>query len=263
MTKKRLGSFIKFKKLSFWLAVVGICSFIISLLNFLYEPVIDLEFKVQNFSSLMDINDKGLDLKVVYNDSLDIFKSDKSISIYEIEIRNNGGKNLRNGDYDINQEFGIQILDGKVLESPKVTTSSDAKYFTDVVKKTTSEKIVLNKKIMDSGSFFIIKFYVLHLKKEFPKITPLGKIAGQNNIEILDTYKADRTELYQKAVDERYKMVMLSLVFSLLFLAGLVYAYLRTIKNQIIIATQKGIIENLLDEKDYWLKEINELKEQK
>jgi len=64
-----------------------------------------------------------------------------------------------------------------------------------------------------------------------------------------------RNEILAK--DERNEMVFISLVFALLFLAGLIYAYLRSIKTQRVIAKQKGIIENALVEKDSLLKEIH------
>ncbi len=59
------------------------------------------------------------------------------------------------------------------------------------------------------------------------------------------------------AQDERTNMVLISLVFTLLLFSGLVYAYLRSIKNQRLIAEQKHIIENALVEKDSLLKEIH------
>ncbi|MEC8832514.1 MAG: sensor histidine kinase, partial [Bacteroidota bacterium] len=51
--------------------------------------------------------------------------------------------------------------------------------------------------------------------------------------------------------------VFISLIFTLLGFAGLVYAYLKSIKNQRLIAEQKHIIENSLVEKDSLLKEIH------
>ncbi|MEP4946660.1 MAG: histidine kinase, partial [Flavobacteriaceae bacterium] len=47
-----------------------------------------------------------------------------------------------------------------------------------------------------------------------------------------------------KAKDERINLVFISLIFTLLGFAGLVYAYLKSIKNQRLIAEQKHIIEN-------------------
>ncbi len=57
--------------------------------------------------------------------------------------------------------------------------------------------------------------------------------------------------------ENRIQMVFISLIFTLLGFAGLVYAYLKSIKNQRLIAEQKHIIENSLVEKDSLLKEIH------
>jgi len=59
------------------------------------------------------------------------------------------------------------------------------------------------------------------------------------------------------AKDKRNSLVLISLLFTLLGFAGLVYAYLKSIKNQRLIAEQKFIIENSLVEKDSLLKEIH------
>ncbi len=64
-----------------------------------------------------------------------------------------------------------------------------------------------------------------------------------------------RAEL--QAQDMRINLVFISLVFTLLGFAGLVYAYLKSIKNQRLIAEQKHIIETSLVEKDSLLKEIH------
>lgn len=64
-----------------------------------------------------------------------------------------------------------------------------------------------------------------------------------------------RTQM--QAQDERINLVFISLIFTLLGFAGLVYAYLKSIKNQRLIAEQKHIIENALVEKDSLLKEIH------
>ncbi|MEL6976973.1 MAG: sensor histidine kinase, partial [Bacteroidota bacterium] len=57
--------------------------------------------------------------------------------------------------------------------------------------------------------------------------------------------------------DEQINFVFISLIFTLMGFAGLVYAYLKSIKNQRLIAEQKHIIENALVEKDSLLKEIH------
>ncbi|ADV50671.1 sensor histidine kinase [Cellulophaga sp. E16_2] len=59
------------------------------------------------------------------------------------------------------------------------------------------------------------------------------------------------------ALDNEISYVYISLIFTLLGFAGLVYAYLRSIKVQRIIVQQKHIIEASLVEKDSLLKEIH------
>lgn len=61
----------------------------------------------------------------------------------------------------------------------------------------------------------------------------------------------------QLAQERTSKLVLISFFFTLLGFAGLVYAYLKSIKNQRLIAEQKFIIENSLVEKDSLLKEIH------
>ncbi len=80
-------------------------------------------------------------------------------------------------------------------------------------------------------------------------------------------YTKSKIEEQNQALDEsreamvvqenRIQMVFISLIFTLLGFAGLVYAYLKSIKNQRLIAEQKHIIENALVEKDSLLKEIH------
>ncbi|MGB5554518.1 MAG: sensor histidine kinase [Flavobacteriaceae bacterium] len=72
------------------------------------------------------------------------------------------------------------------------------------------------------------------------------------NRQVLEQQKSE-----MKAQDERLDLVFISLVFTLLLFSGLVYAYMRSIKNQRLIAEQKHIIENALTEKDSLLKEIH------
>ena len=80
-----------------------------------------------------------------------------------------------------------------------------------------------------------------------------------NKDAMLEERKKDLEQQRQEmsAQDEKINLVFISLVFTLLGFAGLVYAYLKSIKNQRLIAEQKHIIENSLIEKDSLLKEIH------
>lgn len=64
-----------------------------------------------------------------------------------------------------------------------------------------------------------------------------------------------RIDIIEK--DRDISLVFILLVFALLGLTGLVYAYQKSIKSQRLIKEQKHIIENALVEKDSLLKEIH------
>jgi two-component sensor histidine kinase len=90
----------------------------------------------------------------------------------------------------------------------------------------------------------------------------LGTVMAEekaNTRLIMDAQKLaleqQRNEMIAK--DEKISLVFISLIFTLLGFAGLVYAYLKSIKNQRLIAEQKHIIEKALVEKDSLLKEIH------
>ncbi len=90
----------------------------------------------------------------------------------------------------------------------------------------------------------------------------LGTVVGYdtaNQQRILDQGEQERKQLEKemKAKDEQISLVFISLVFTLLGFTGLVYAYLKSIKNQRLIAEQNHIIEASLVEKDSLLKEIH------
>ena len=77
------------------------------------------------------------------------------------------------------------------------------------------------------------------------------KMVAQQRLDL----EKSRSEML--AQERTGNLVLISFFFTLLGFAGLVYAYLRSIKNQRLIAEQKYIIENSLVEKDSLLKEIH------
>lgn len=103
----------------------------------------------------------------------------------------------------------------------------------------------------------------LNLHESSIKKQQLVAVVAQEDLDnsrrMIDQQKLEmeraRNEL--QAQDEKINLVFISLIFTLLGFAGLVYAYLKSIKNQRLIAEQKHIIENSLVEKDSLLKEIH------
>ncbi|MCX2719443.1 sensor histidine kinase [Lentiprolixibacter aurantiacus] len=90
----------------------------------------------------------------------------------------------------------------------------------------------------------------------------LAVVAGRdiaNEKRKLDQQKLLNEQIRRnmEAQEGKTNLVFISLIFTLLGFAGLVYAYLKSIKNQRLIAEQNHIIEASLVEKDSLLKEIH------
>lgn len=81
----------------------------------------------------------------------------------------------------------------------------------------------------------------------------------ENSKALLDQSKQNLAKKSDEMIelDNKIDAIFISLIFTLLGFAGLVYAYLRSIKAQRIIVKQKYIIEASLVEKDSLLKEIH------
>ncbi|NNC62138.1 MAG: tetratricopeptide repeat protein [Flavobacteriaceae bacterium] len=103
----------------------------------------------------------------------------------------------------------------------------------------------------------------LEVNESSIKRQQIAAIISEENLEDsrrminLQKLEMEQTRSDMAAMDERTNLVFISLIFTLLGFAGLVFAYLKSIKNQRLIAEQKHIIENALVEKDSLLKEIH------
>ena len=94
-------------------------------------------------------------------------------------------------------------------------------------------------------------------KQQFVAVVAQEDLANSRKMLDEEKQKMEKARRDMQAKDERINLVFISLIFTLLGFAGLVYAYLKSIKNQRLIAEQKHIIENALVEKDSLLKEIH------
>ncbi len=103
----------------------------------------------------------------------------------------------------------------------------------------------------------------LEVKESSIKRQQISAIIAEENLEDsrrminMQKLEMEQNRSEMEAMDERTNLVFISLIFTLLGFAGLVFAYLKSIKNQRLIAEQKHIIENALVEKDSLLKEIH------
>ncbi len=189
-------------------------------------------------------------------------------SIEVLSEYNNGKFNEQITDNTLNlAEAHLQLDNNKtakrLLESPyqNVTVQQELKknrllasYYDKIENyQSASQYYKRNEHISDS-----IKANELSILKQ-QLVAIVGTSDLENSRKLINEQKLAnekfRSEIQAK--DERIFLVYISLVFILLGFAGLVYAYLKSIKNQRLIAEQKHFIENSLKEKESLLKEIH------
>ena len=85
----------------------------------------------------------------------------------------------------------MEIRNAIILNKPTVNTSSDHKYFKDIISESNDTEINFRYKLIDEDQFFTVKFLVLHPRDITPEISPIGKISGLNRIEVATSIESN------------------------------------------------------------------------
>jgi hypothetical protein len=176
------------KQATLW-SVVGILVTLIVGIPALYftisKPLAHVSFKVLRESNVLDVHQPVQDLVISYRGE-DIKKKNKNLRIMSIRIENDGDVDIRQGDYDQKQPWGIRLHDAEIVERPKVVDAS-SKYVRDNVDPVAdiNNLISFNKIILERGKYFVVEFQVLHDLAKQPQIETIGKIAGIESIPII------------------------------------------------------------------------------
>lgn len=157
--------------------------------------------------------------------------------------------NLKKAKKYLDKPFSL----GKVAHKMKLNTLLSAYYDKTEDYKRATFYLKKNAHIQDSlnSSDSAIKQQRLDVALVEYDLENTRKMIGEKELEI----KQSQSKILEN--EERINLVFISLIFTLLGFAGLVYAYLKSIKNQRLIAEQKHFIEASLVEKDSLLKEIH------
>ena len=219
-------------KLALPIGIIGLLSggFFFIYSNFINVPITNLEFNIITNTSLIDIKEEINKLNIYY-DTINFIKEDKNISFTIVEVKNTGNKTIATNDYDLNIPFGITLTNAELIKSPELTQSSDEKYFKDVIKSSSPNKIILNKKIIDPDEFFQMKFYTMHNNGVRPTFKNMGKISGQKEIKIIEkgSAEADDIENFKEDYLKLKKEANLTQLISLLSIALITILSLLTL----------------------------------
>ena len=149
------------------------------------QPVPHVSFKVVRESNVLDLHQPVLDLTISYRGE-DIKKKNKNLRIMTVRVENDGDTDIRQGDYDHKQPWGIRLLDADIVEQPKIV-DSNSQYIRDNADPNVDKNnvIMFNKIILERGKFFVVEFQVLYDLTKKPRMEAVGKITGIETVPII------------------------------------------------------------------------------
>ncbi|MFT5916545.1 MAG: hypothetical protein ACJAWV_003099 [Flammeovirgaceae bacterium] len=177
------------RNIKLFLAVFGIVAGSIGIYSFFFkENFTNLQYVITSNSNVLDINADVSKIEILY-DSTSLKRSKKNLKVINVRVINNGNLGILNSFYDTNNLLGLKIEKGEIVENPTVIASSSPYLMENVKTKLNKKKnlVTFNQVIIDSKADFLIKILILHDIDEVPHLVPIGKIAGQRKIEIVDS----------------------------------------------------------------------------
>jgi hypothetical protein len=120
---------------------------------------------------------------------LDIEEEKSNLKILTVRVINDGEANIHENDYDSRTPFGLQIDGGRVVRAQVVGANSS--YLSDNLHPHVEgpNQILMDKIIFDKGKFVSLEILVLHPKSTNPKLKPMGKIAGLDEISVTNSFQ--------------------------------------------------------------------------
>ena len=79
--------------------------------------------QISNEINVLDINEPLKDLQIVFQGN-NIQEENLNLRIYRVKIGNNGGTNITQNNFDQDDNWGIRVKNGSVIETRLVSTNS-------------------------------------------------------------------------------------------------------------------------------------------
>ena len=213
-----------------------------------YADAPNLTFDIINDANVFDVN-KPLDELNISFQGDDIKKRNLNLRIISIKIENTGNTKILQNFYDKNVIFGLQIDNGHIIESRLIGSNSE--YFKSYLNfETINNTVEFPKLIFEKNKYFIVEILVLHDKNKIPNVTPLGKIAGIDQIEIMKSY-AETPSFFDSIVSGSLLVQLSRLLiypFIFIFMLSIIYiVHFPITKLRIHRKNQKNLSTLILD----------------
>lgn len=200
-----------------------------ALYSYFHQVRANVVFEIESQSDVFDLHRPLQDLAVSFRGQ-DIQQQDLNVRILTVRIANRGGVDILQGFYDQQDPWGIRVQPGQVIEV-RVGQNNSTYLGSHLDPRITApDTITLNKVIFERDKFTILDILVLHHKGNPPHIRPFGKIAGINEISVVDaSAQGTKPAFWEQVVSGspfvhvvRFTGYVLTLIIGIVLIAGLV-----------------------------------------
>jgi len=214
----------KKNKVGFIGITLAIIFFVITIYYVFYTPQPKITYTILSDSNIVDLHKPLEDLKILFQDE-DIQKNNLNLKIYTLKISNSGTKNILETHYASDENWGIKISEGRIIESRLVESNSD------YLKRNLNPKIVddktinFKKIILDKNDYFTLELLVLHPKDSDINLTPLGKISGISKNQTFKKLDMTRRGLFQNILTDIWVnsiifTILIAIIFYMMYRIG-------------------------------------------
>ena len=173
----------KFAFASLIITVLGLLVTVVVAYSGFQQQEPGVTFEIVSESNALDLRRAIPDLHISFRGQ-DVREQNLNLRIVTIDILNSGGLDIRNDDYDP-IDWGMKFNGGEVAEVKLINASSSYLQESVIPQRIGLDTVRFEKVTFDKGASFTIEILLLHAKDVSPSISPIGKIAGINEIPVL------------------------------------------------------------------------------
>jgi hypothetical protein len=157
-----------------------------------HEDKPNISVQITNEANVLDVHEPVKDLSVLFQGE-DIQQNNLNLRILTVRVTNNGQVDILQNYYDEDDIWGLQLENGKIIESRLIDTNSD--YIREnLLPYIIGEEDIIqfSKIIFEREKYFTLEILVLHAKDQMPKILAIGKIAGIDKVETVQASESKK-----------------------------------------------------------------------
>src|SRR5207244_478191 len=141
------------------------------------SPKPSVRYSIVYESNVLDVHNPLKDLTILYRGE-DLRAQKKNLRIIRVKVVNNGQVDIKQGDFDQTEPWGLQLKNAQLVETPKILESNSDYILSKLAVTQTNNVIEFTKVIFEREKFFTLELQVLHDVGQNPELSPLGKIVG-------------------------------------------------------------------------------------